>query len=383
MKTKKPFKVPVKTIDKVLLCTKALTPPKGKRHKVQYLQEGNTVNGTSWAHWANKGTDLKISGQADGFITYLKVRTDDKTKKSLIARDYNGTGTYAAWVPKPPSYMSFVQAISSPGYVGLVDPYSHTGFTKSHQSGLVKLADKKWMPLFAVPNWNYAGFPTARRKNLEKRYTPKSLVDDVVASKPKIVSFKFEAATDKSLDGYSRANIVIEVGTDFFDPLYNGPAGIRGQHFLDPVFADAGQRMRRYFVMQWLGQLSAYMDTLPGWQTHEGRLKATRVAWSILNERAKMWQVEQETDLGQGEQLNVTRWASYQNTNDGDPICDFLELDAGMVQSWVQLGKDAPLKKQIRIMGHWINKKLKYAPVSALPKRKRERDRQVSYLGFS
>lgn len=383
MKTKKPFKVPVKTIDKVLLCTKDLTPSKGKGHKVQYLSEGKTVNGISWAHWTNKGTDLKVSGQADGFITYLKVRTDDKTKKSLVARDYDGTGTYAAWAPKPPSYTTFVQAIGSPGYISIIEPQSHVGFVKSHQNGLVKLGADKWMPLFAVPNWSYAKFPAARRKNLEKKYTPKSLVDDVVASKPKIVSFKFEPATDKSLDGYSRANIIIDVGSDFFDHLYNGLAGIRGQHFLDPVFADAGQRMRHYFVMQWLQQLSSYMDSLPGWQTHEGRRKATRVAWSILNARAKMWQVEKEPDLGQGEQLNVTRWASYEKTEAGDPICDFLELDAGMVRSWVLLGSEAPLKKQIRIMGHWINKKFKFAPVSALPKRKRQRDKQVSYLGFS
>jgi hypothetical protein len=125
------------------------------------------------------------------------------------------------------------------------------------------------------------------------------------------------------------------------------------------------------------------MDTLPGWQTHKGRLKATQVAWSILNDRAKIWQVEAEPDLGHGEQLNVKRWASFENTKPGDPVCDFLELDASMVQSWAMLGMDAPLKKQILIMGNWINDKFKFAPVSALPKRKRKRDKQVSYLGFS
>jgi hypothetical protein len=383
MKKVKPFKVPVKSIDKVLLCTKELTPSKGKSHKVQYLQEGKTVSGTTWAHWANKGTDLKVSGQANGFITHLRMRTDDNPKRSLVARDYNGTGTYAAWAAKQPGYMSFVQAVSSPGYVSLVDPRNLVGFIKSHANGLVKLGGDKWMPIFAVPNWSYDTFPAARRKNLEKKYTPKSLVDDVVASKPKIVSFKFEPAMDKSLKGYSRANIVIEVGSDFFDHLYNGPAGIRGQHFLDPVFADAGQRMRHYFIQQWLHQLAEYMDTLPGWQTHKGRLKATQVAWSILNDRAKIWQVEAEPDLGHGEQLNVKRWASFENTKPGDPVCDFLELDASMVQSWAMLGMDAPLKKQILIMGNWINDKFKFAPVSALPKRKRKRDKQVSYLGFS
>lgn len=384
MVKEKPFKVPVKKIDNVVLCATGLTHAKGKSHDVQFVSQGKTVNGTTWARWADTGTPLKISGQANGFITHLKIQTSKKPRKTLTAHDYSGTGQFGAWGHDPQVFTTVAQNITTPGYIVLAQAKSSCCVAKAHQNGLVKLADlHQHLPISAVPVWSYKNFPASRRKNLEKKYTPQSLVDDLVAWKPKIISFDFEEATDGSLKGYSRANIVIDVGSDFFDQLYNGAAGIRGQHYLDPVFANAGERLRNYFVRQWLHQLASYMDTLPGWQTHKGRLRATRVAWSIMNERAKIWQVEEEPDLGQGEQLHIKRWASYQNTKAGDPICDFLELDAGMVQSWVQLGMDAPLKKQIRLMGHWINKKFKFAPASALPKRKRQRDKQVSYLGFS
>lgn len=376
--------VPITSISDVHLATDKLSASKNHSHRLQYMDVGQKSSGHTWAAWSKDGAMLTISGTPNGNLAVFSVQTEPAghSTKTLKAHDRPGLGQCAAWSGDKKSAVLAWPQTNGAGYFLFLASHRDLAVVKTHQAGPVQLGPARPIPIFGLPTWDYSKFKT-RKANLEKPYTPASLVDEVVASKPKIVSCDFEQGDDSDLKPYRRARIILDVGYDLFDQLYNGRAGIRGQHFMDPVLPNAGRRQRQYFILQWLGQFQAYLQKQPGWNTHAKQLEANRMARSLLHKRAKMWQVEKEIGKGTGQQLHVPRWASYQNTQANDPICKFLELKSGYVNAWVSSGQLAPYKKQILLMGHWIDDQGNFAPVKFIPKKKRQRDRQVTYLGFS
>jgi hypothetical protein len=227
---------------------------------------------------------------------------------------------------------------------------------------------------FFAPYWDYPGLPQKRQDLLGMSQCPLTLLNDLGGTNIALVSFLWEPGKTPETQGYHRPNFVVDVGGDMFDRLYNSPAGLRGQYFMQPVIDNCGDIFNAAVVAVLYAAVKAEID-------QGNPAEAAFIQKALLDKGAKAWMDEGQGLPGSKGDIafSVPRWQSFSAPGPNSPILDYLQINANAIHERVSYGAYAPARTQLRIMGAWIDANGNTKIVN----KKTTRSMQIAYLGFS